>query len=133
VWAERIETAESDGMAPLCEPTLGRWFTPAFIEKDPPILASIRAQILNTPVTGYIGCCEAVRRIDYIHRLDGIHLPTRVIVGADDPATPPEDARAIHQRIDGSSLVTIDDAAHLSNIEQPDAFNSAMIEFLESQ
>ncbi len=133
VWAERIETAEGEGMAPLCEPTLGRWFTPAFLERDPPILASIRAQILHTPVTGYIGCCEAIRRINYIDRLDGIQLPTRVIVGADDPATTVSDAQAIHQRIKRSSLVIIDDAAHLSNVEQPDAFNSAVLEFLESQ
>lgn len=133
VWAERIETAKSEGMAPLCEPTLGRWFTAAFLERDPPALASIRAQILNTPVTGYVGCCEAIRRIDYISRLNGIQLPTRVIVGAEDPATPPADAQAIHQRIEGSSLRVIDDAAHLSNVEQPEAFNGALLEFLDSQ
>jgi 3-oxoadipate enol-lactonase len=133
VWADRIETAKREGMEPLCEPTLERWFTPAFIEKDPPNLRSIRKQILNTPVAGYIGCCEAIRRINYIDRLDGIRLPTRVIVGANDPATPPADARAINSRIRGSSLVTIDNAAHLSNVEQPDAFNSAVLEFLESR
>ncbi len=132
IWADRIETAQSDGMAPLCEPTLARWFTPAYLERDPPGLAGIRAQILSTPVTGYVGCCEAIRRIDYIDRLKDIRLPTRVMVGADDPATTPEDARAIHSRIEGSSLVVIDDAAHLSNVEQPNAFNSAMMAFLDS-
>jgi len=133
VWADRIETAKREGMAPLCEPTLERWFTPAYFEKDSTSLESIRTQILNTPVAGYVGCCEAIRRINYIDRLNGISLPTRVIVGANDPATPPEDARAIQRRIEGSSLVTIDDAAHLSNVEQPEAFNSAVLGFLESQ
>ncbi len=133
VWAERIETAGRDGMGPLCEPTLGRWFTPAFIKSDPPELKAIRRQILSTPVDGYIGCCEAIRRINFIERLEEIRLPTRVIVGADDPATPPADAQAIHERIAGSSLVIIDDAAHLSNVEQPQAFNRAMLEFLDSQ
>ena len=132
VWADRIETAARDGMGPLCEPTLGRWFTPAYLERDPPALASIRAQILNTPATGYIGCCEAIRRLDYINRLKDIRLPTRVIVGAQDPATTPADARDIHARIEGSSLEVIDDAAHLANVEQPEAFNDAMIEFLDS-
>ncbi|HSS65197.1 MAG TPA: 3-oxoadipate enol-lactonase [Gammaproteobacteria bacterium] len=133
IWADRIDIAKREGMAPLCGPTLERWFTPSYLEKDPPGLQSIRAQILNTPVTGYIGCCEAIRRIDYIDRLDDIRLPTRVIVGADDPATTPADAHAIHRGIEGSSLVTIDDAAHLSNVEQPEAFNNAVLEFLESR
>lgn len=132
VWADRIETAKRAGMAPLCEPTLKRWFTPAYLEKSPPDLQSIRTQILNTPVAGYVGCCEAIRRIDYADRLDGVRLPARVIVGAEDPATPPSDAAVIHRGIEGSSLVTIDDAAHLSNVEQPEAFNGALLEFLES-
>lgn len=131
IWADRIETADREGMAPLCEPTLARWFTPAYLEKNPPGLESIRAQILNTPVTGYVGCCEAIRRIDFIDRLNAIRLPTRVIVGADDPATPPSDAKAIHERIEGSSLVVIDDAAHFSSFEQPDVFNAAVLGFLD--
>lgn len=133
IWSERIETAEREGMAPLCEPTLVRWFTPAYLQMDPPLVESIRAQILNTPIMGYIGCCEAIRRINYIDRLDRIHLPTRVIVGAEDQATTPADAQIIHRRIEGSSLVVIDDAAHLSNVEQPEAFNNAMVGFLQSQ
>lgn len=133
IWEERIETATRDGMAPLCEPTLARWFTPSYLEKNPPSLAFIRAQILKTPVRGYIGCCEAIRRIDYMDRLSGIRLPTRVIVGADDPATTPADAKAIHEGIEGSSLVIIDDAAHLSNVEQPEAFDQAVLDFLESR
>ncbi len=133
IWADRIETAGREGMPPLCEPTLARWFTPAYLETELPVLKSIRAQILNTPVAGYIGCCEAIRRIDYIDRLHRISLPTRVIVGADDPATPPAEAQVIQRRIEGSSLVVIDNAAHLCNLEQPDAFNKAVLEFLESQ
>ena len=132
IWTERIETARTQGMSPLCEPTLARWFTPAYRERHPPALDSIRRQILATPVAGYIGCCEAIRRIDYLDRLGGIRLPTCVIVGADDPATPPPASEAIHQRIAGSSLTLIDDAAHLSNVEQPEAFNRALLGFLSS-
>lgn len=97
------------------------------------MLESIRLQILQTPVSGYIGCCEAVRRLDYIDRLGAIDLPTRVIVGAQDPATPPSAAEAMQARIRGSDLVVIDEAAHLANVEQPEAFNAAMLEFLEAQ
>jgi len=133
IWEDRIQTAQRQGMDPLCDPTLARWFTPAYLERPPPALESIRRQIRTTPVSGYIGCCEAIRRIDYLKQLDRIQLPTRIIVGADDPATPPSASEAIHQRIRGSTLIVIDDAAHLSNVEQPDAFNDAVLEFLRSQ
>lgn len=133
IWEDRIQTAQSRGMAPLCDATLARWFTPAYRQRRPPAFESIREQILATPVSGYVGCCQAIRRIDYLDRLDRIRLPTRLIVGADDPSTPPSASEAIHRRIRGSSLVVIDDAAHLSNVEQPEAFSDAVLGFLRSQ
>lgn len=132
VWEERIGIAERKGMEPLCQPTLERWFTPPYLKKSPPALDTIRQQILSTPVSGYIGCCRAIQKINYIDRLAQIELPTRVIVGADDPATPVAASEAIHQRIQGSSLVVIDEAAHLSNVEQPERFNAAVLEFLQA-
>lgn len=133
VWQERIDTAEREGMGPLCEPTLGRWFTADFLKKNSPVVEAIRTQILQTPVTGYIGCCEAIRRIDYLDQLEGVRLPTAIIVGAEDPATPPSVSEAIHERIRGSTLTLIDGAAHLTNVEQPQAFSSALLKFLEAQ
>jgi 3-oxoadipate enol-lactonase len=59
-----------------------------------------------------------------------ITLPTVVVAGDSDPATPPELGREIHERIGGSEFVVIENAAHLSNIEQPDAFNRAVLSFL---
>ena len=84
----------------------------------------------NTPIGGYIACCQAIAKLDLTDRLAGITLPTMVVVGADDPATTVEMARTIHQRIAGSELVILKDAAHLSNLEQVDAFNEAVLGFL---
>ncbi len=133
IWENRIQIAVRDGMAPLCEPTLVRWFTPAYLQAGPAAVETIRRQLMETPVSGYVGCCEAIRRLDYLDRLHEISLPVCVVVGAEDPAAPPSASEAIHQRIAGSSMVVIDNAAHLSNVEQPEAFNAAMLGFLESR
>jgi pimeloyl-ACP methyl ester carboxylesterase len=55
-----------------------------------------------------------------------------LIVGADDPSTPPEASRVIEQKIAGASLTVIDNGSHLCNVEQPDAFNRALLDFLAS-
>ena len=88
------------------------------------------AQIERTPVPGYVGCCHAIPNIDVTARLKEIKSPALVICGADDPATPPALAREIHDNLPGSKLVLIPQAAHLANIEQPEAFNRALADFL---
>jgi 3-oxoadipate enol-lactonase len=70
--------------------------------------------------------------LDYTERLSEIALPVKLIVGAEDPATPPEASRVIEQKIAGASLTVIDNGSHLCNVEQPAAFNRALSEFLES-
>jgi 3-oxoadipate enol-lactonase len=129
-WAERIATAQSRGMEPLVEPTVARWFTAPFRERRADVLDPVRAMIRTTPVAGYVGCCEAIAQLDLTDRLGAINVPTIVIVGEDDPGTPVAASQAIHDRIKGSELVVLKSAAHLSNIEQPEAFGSALKGFL---
>jgi len=130
VWQERIDLARREGMAPLVQPTLERWFTPAFLGSNPPVVDRIRQQILDTPVDGYIGCSEAIRRLNYLDRLHEIRVPTLIMVGENDPGTPVEASRAMHERISGSRLVILPSAFHLSNIEQAEAFNHELTTFL---
>lgn len=132
LWDERISVAEKSGMAPLCGETMARWFTPPFLEADGPELQAIREQFLYTPTSGYVGCCRAIRELDYTRHLSQIALPVQLIVGADDPSTPPEASRAIQQEVAGSALTLIDNGSHLCNVERPDAFNRALIGFLET-
>jgi 3-oxoadipate enol-lactonase len=132
MWQERIRTAESQGLKPLVQPTLERWFTAPFREKQKEKVQAIAAQIERTPVPGYVGCCHAIPKIDVTARLKEIQCPALVICGADDPATPPALAREIHENLPGSKLALIAQAAHLSNIEQPEAFNRALGDFLSS-
>jgi 3-oxoadipate enol-lactonase len=132
VWQERIDLARKEGMAPTVQPTLERWFTPPYLARNPPMVDLIRNYILGTPVDGYIGCSEAIRRLDYLDRLHEIRIPTLIIVGEDDPGTPVDASQAIHDSIPQSRLVIIPSAAHLSNIEQADAFNRSLMAFLAS-
>jgi pimeloyl-ACP methyl ester carboxylesterase len=83
-------------------------------------------------VPGYVGCCAAIPKIDVTARLKEIKSRALVICGADDPATPPAMARVIQENLPGAQLALIPQAAHLSNVEQPEAFSRALGDFLSS-
>ena len=131
LWDERISTVEANGMDPMVEPTIARWFTPKFIESQKDVIEPVRAMIRRTPPKGYVGCCHAIKALDLTDRLKAITLPTLIIVGAQDLGTPLAASQAIHERIEGSELVVLDPASHLSNLEQPDAFTRALEQFLK--
>ena len=129
-WQDRIRIAETKGMEPLVQPTLERWFTEPFRNDRKEDVARVAAQILKTPVPGYVGCCHAIPKIDVTARLKELKLPALVICGEQDPATPPAMAQDIAQALPGAKLALIPQAAHLANIEQPEAFNRALAGFL---
>jgi 3-oxoadipate enol-lactonase len=129
-WDERIKVTRTQGMEPHVEPTIGRWFTAPFWEKRPDVVEPVRAMIRATSPRGYIGCCRAIAALDLTDRLHAITAPTLIIVGEDDPGTPVAASRTIHEKIRGSELVILKSASHLSNMEQPEAFNRAVTTFL---
>jgi 3-oxoadipate enol-lactonase len=132
VWQERIDAAREKGLKALVDDTLQRWFTPTYLDQNPPQVQLIRKLFLATPLVGYIGCSEAIRSLDYLERLSEIKTPTLIIVGQDDPGTPVEAAQAMHQRIADSQLVVLPSAAHLSNVEQSEAFNQSLMNFINT-
>jgi 3-oxoadipate enol-lactonase len=131
MWADRIRIAEAKGMEPLVQPTLERWFTAPYRAAHPGQIKRIGDMIRATPVAGYVGCCNAIPKISLTARLKEIKVPALVIVGADDAGTPPAMAREIHESLPGSELVVIPSAAHLSNVEQPAAFDAALTKFYD--
>ncbi|HUL38206.1 MAG TPA: 3-oxoadipate enol-lactonase [Thermodesulfobacteriota bacterium] len=132
IWEERIKKVLSKGMEALLDETMERWFTPAFLKQGSPMLEIIRKQILATSMQGYLGCAEAIRRLNYLDRLSAIKIPTLIMVGEDDPGTPVSASKAIHERISNSKLVILPSARHLSNVEQSEAFNANLVEFLKN-
>jgi 3-oxoadipate enol-lactonase len=131
MWAERLAIARSRGMAGLVDSTIQRWFTPSFITRDPQSVEKVRRMILSTGTEGFIACAEAVRDMAQTTMLLQVKTPTLILVGHQDPACSVEKAEVIHRMIDGSQLVILEDAAHLSNIEQPQAFNTALRGFID--
>lgn len=133
VWDERAAKAREHGMAALWEETAARWFTEAYRAKNPPGLALVRGEFLNTSLEGYAGCSAAIQTLNFMDRLGEIKKPVLIICGALDPSTPLAASEAIRDRIPGSRLVAIPDSMHICNIEKPDEFNAALLDFLNAQ
>lgn len=131
MWSDRVRTAREKGMEGVVESTLGRWFTEGYRQSRKDVMERIGSDIRATPVDGFAGCCEAIGKIDVLDRLKEIKCPTLVIVGEEDHGTPPEAAKLIAANIPGAELVIIPSAAHLSNVEQADAFNKALASFYD--
>ena len=130
VWDERIHTAETKGMEPLVELTLSRWFTAPFKERGGAVVETVRGMIRSTPPAGYIGCCQAISGLNLTDRIGAIKVPTLIIVGEEDQGTPVAASKVMHEKIHGSQLVILKSAAHLANMEQPEAFTNALTGFL---
>jgi 3-oxoadipate enol-lactonase len=133
LWDERIAAVRQGGMAAVADGVVERWFTAPFRAEPTIVVERVRQMVLETPAEGYAACCAAIRDMDLREAIRMIRLPTLIIVGEQDPATPPEKALEIHERIAGSHLEVIPDAAHLVNIEQDVAFDATLIGFLDRQ
>jgi 3-oxoadipate enol-lactonase len=132
LWEDRFATVRKDGIPGLVDGTIQRWFTAPFIERAPQDIEKVRQMILGTGVEGYIGCASAVRDMAQTTMLLKIKAPTLILTGRQDPACTVDQAIVLNRMIDGSKFVILEDAAHLSNIEQPEAFNRSIRDFIDS-
>jgi 3-oxoadipate enol-lactonase len=128
-WNDRIKIIRDKGLAPIVDANLERWFSKEFRERAPQAIARMRDMFLATPVDGYVACCEAIRDMDHRDLLAKITAPTLVIAGSRDPATSVKDAEFIQSRIP-DAMMTVIEAAHISNVEQPAAYGKAVVDFL---
>ncbi|OPY93925.1 3-oxoadipate enol-lactonase [Bradyrhizobium sacchari] len=128
-WLERIDAVKKGGIAAVADAVLAGWLTADFREREPEIAARMKAMLLASPLDGYLACCEALSTLDQRALLPKIKSPTLVIAGRHDMATPISAGELIRSSIPGASM-TIIDAAHISNVEQPHAFTDAVVGFL---
>jgi 3-oxoadipate enol-lactonase len=133
MWEDRIRVATEQGMAALADGVIERWFTEPFRREPSIAVDRVRQMILETPAHGYAACCAAIRDMDLRELIRGIRVPTLVIVGDKDPATPPQMAEQIQRRIPGARLEVVPGAAHLVNIEQDVVFDAALMSLLDRQ
>jgi 3-oxoadipate enol-lactonase len=123
---ERIEIVKKEGMEPLVEQIIGRWFTDEFVFANPGVIDSVKKMIRTTPSVGMIGACHALNALDYKDHLSAIKTPTLIIAGEKDESTTVEDAQFLHHQIRGSRLAVLRECKHFSNMEKPEKFNASL-------
>jgi 3-oxoadipate enol-lactonase len=128
-WNDRIKFLRANGLQAIVGPNMERWFSKGFRERAPQTIARMTEMLLATPLEGYIACVEAVRDMDHRNILRKIRAPTLIIAGRYDPSTTVADAEFIRSRIPGAAITVID-AAHISNVEQPQVYATEVLGFL---
>ena len=131
-WQTRIEAIRAQGMDPVVEGTLERWFTDEFRRAQPERVQRVRQMLLSTDPIGYAACAAAIRDMNLTDAIGSITAKTLIIAGSKDPATPVSHAEQIANKISGSKLETLD-CAHLSNIECANEFNAHLLQFLAAE
>lgn len=130
---ENARRALAEGMQPIVDAMLPKLLSARTRESEPEVVARVRKMMLGVNAEGAAAALRgmALRR-DQTDILSKIDVPTLVIVGSEDAVTPPSEAETLHERIEGSRLVVVEGAGHVSNIERPEEFDRALAEFLES-
>jgi 3-oxoadipate enol-lactonase/4-carboxymuconolactone decarboxylase len=132
-WETRIAAVLKGGMSAVVDVAMQRFFSPDIFSKQNPHVASIRSVFLGTDPVGYLGCCAALRDMNHGDILRQIKVPTLVISGDRDVATPwSGHGERLAQEIPRAKELHLE-AAHLSNIERPHSFTTALLEFLLPQ
>jgi 3-oxoadipate enol-lactonase/4-carboxymuconolactone decarboxylase len=129
IWAERIANIRAGGIAAIVEPVLKRWFTERYLARADETLAGIRAAFQAVDPIGYIGCCAAIRDMDLRGNLAAIRVPTLVVTGTHDLATPKERGAEIAEAVAGAAIVELP-LAHIPIPEAPGLFAHTVLQFL---
>lgn len=128
---ENAQRALRDGMAPLAEAMLPKLLSAHTLESRPDVVERVRSMMLGAkPESAAAALRGMAARRDQTDLLASIDAPTLVIVGVEDPITPPSDAEAMRAKIKGARLVRVEGAAHLSNVERPEEFGRALGDFV---
>jgi 3-oxoadipate enol-lactonase len=124
--------ALGEGMGPVAESMLPKMFAAATFDGRPDVVARVREMILATKPEGAAAALRgmALRR-DHTEWLSEISVPTLVVVGSEDAITPPADSETMRAKIPGARLEVIGGAGHVSNVERPEEFNRALLNFLD--
>jgi pimeloyl-ACP methyl ester carboxylesterase len=127
LWRERASTVRAQGMTAIADTALARWLTKT---ADPAAESTLRALLLSTEPEGYAAAAEAIAAADLTATTRWLRLPTLVIVGDQDEATPIASAVALQSAVPGARLQVLRNAAHISTIEQPALIIEALLDFL---
>lgn len=129
-WQDRAALVREQGLTPIASTAAGRWFTEPFIQSNAATVATLSNDLGAGSPEGYASCCEALAKADVREQLKDIQVPVFIVAGQQDPVTTVADGEFMQQRIANAELFEIN-ASHISNIEQPEAFNQAVQAFIQ--
>jgi 3-oxoadipate enol-lactonase len=134
LWHKLRETVQQQGLEPIVEPTVQRWFSDAFKAANPDILEKVRAMIRGTTREGYLGVTAAFLGLNVENELGRIGVPTLYVSGAEDKLGGPSALmEGLAQRVPGARHVSVPNAAHIANIQNPAGFNAVLEGFLRGR
>jgi 3-oxoadipate enol-lactonase len=128
-WNDRIQKVRAGGTASIARTQVGRWFTPEYAQAHPAMIDGMIATLSSTSAEGYVGCCVALRDMDFLAELGLVRPPTMVISGRFDPVAPPSDGHTLENGIPGARYVELP-SSHLSAVEKPGEFAAALLSFI---
>ena len=131
-WESRAKRASEAGLGSLADFQLARWFTPRFREQNAEVCAELLNVFRSTDLDSYVASCRAMGRLDLRDEVAQINVPTLIMVGADDPATPVPHSKDLHERIKASKLEIIANCSHMSAVERPDEITRLLVSTLLS-
>jgi len=131
-WVARLEVLKDKGMEGIAEATIPMWMTQDTRDNRPDVIASARDLIMTTTDAGYHSVATPLMVLDYKKDLDKIACPTLLIVGSLD-GPHPEEMREMADLIPGAKFAEVEGAGHLSNFEQPERFNAAILHYLQGK
>ncbi len=132
MWNERIGKIERDGLAPLVEPVMERWFTPAFRTPDNPLYAGARTMLARQDARGYAATCAAIRDANFTGVAGQIAVPALCVAGDADGSTPPDLVRELAALIPNSQFAIVEACGHIPCLEQPEAYAATVRSFLKT-
>ncbi|MGJ8595013.1 3-oxoadipate enol-lactonase [Sulfitobacter sp.] len=130
MWDQRMAAVKEGGLEAIADGTLGSWLTEDWRAANPARTKSVRDMVTATNVDGYVACCKALQKLDYLKSLGDVKIPVLFVGGSEDVGASPETMGAMAAATPGGRYVEIANAAHVANINAPEAFNDAIKGFL---
>ncbi|MDR5825937.1 alpha/beta fold hydrolase [Caballeronia sp. LZ043] len=133
-WGPMIEAINKAGsLEPIADRTMDRWLTADYRAAHPGRWKQIRDTVAGCSPAGYIGCAQAIGNFTFTERLHTVQAPVLVTCGSLDPRATPDESRHIASLFPNGRYAGFEGAKHVPNVEQPDAFNRELLQWLGSQ
>ncbi len=127
------EKVERDGIESLVDAAIQRMLSTEFIAANPDIVAERKAAFRAIPPDVFAGACRALATLDLSAELSRIRNPVLVVVGSNDPATPPALGRDLAERLPDARMIEMPGIGHAPHVEDPEGFLAVIGPFLGLQ